>query len=87
MAELVEQRIRDRPVEESGVLDFINRELNQVVEKLRRVMNRKFKEGTGSPEGVVTAPVGTLYTDTSGTPGSVLWVKETGDEATGWSAK
>ena len=44
-------------------------------------------EGTGSPEGAVTAPVGTLYINLSGGAGSTLWVKETGTGNTGWAAK
>ena len=41
--------------------------------------------GTGSPEGVVTAPVGTYYTDTAGTNGAWRWLKKTGTSNTGWS--
>jgi hypothetical protein len=38
--------------------------------------------GTGSPEGVVAAGVGSLYTQLETTPS--LWVKETGTDARGW---
>jgi len=41
--------------------------------------------GSVSPEGVVTAPVGSSYTNTSGTSGQTLYVKETGSGNTGWS--
>ncbi|HQW51922.1 MAG TPA: hypothetical protein PL082_07690, partial [Tepidiformaceae bacterium] len=40
--------------------------------------------GTGSPEGVVTAAVGTYYTDTAGTTGAWRWQKRTGAGNTGW---
>ena len=40
--------------------------------------------GTGSPEGVLTAPVGTYYTDTVGTVGAWRWQKKTGAGNTGW---
>jgi len=40
--------------------------------------------GTGSPEGVVTAAVGTYYTDTAGTNGAWRWQKRTGAGNTGW---
>ena len=40
--------------------------------------------GTGSPLGVVSAPVGTLYVDTAKTLGAVLWRKDTGTGSTGW---
>ena len=40
--------------------------------------------GTGSPEGRVTAPVGTIYTDTAATNGAIRWVKSSGTGTTGW---
>ena len=40
--------------------------------------------GTGSPEGVVTAPVGVYYTDTAITNGALRWAKKTGTGNTGW---
>jgi hypothetical protein len=43
--------------------------------------------GAGTPEGVVTAPVGSLYTNTSGGAGTTLYVKESGAGNTGWVAK
>lgn len=41
------------------------------------------KVGTGSPEGVVVAPVGRLYVDQSG-PNGVVWQKVSGTGNTGW---
>lgn len=41
-------------------------------------------EGTGMPEGVVTAPVGTVYRDLARTNGAVVWVKASGTGNTGW---
>ena len=43
--------------------------------------------GTGSPESVVTAPVGSLYSRTDGGAGTTLYVKESGIGNTGWVAK
>ena len=43
--------------------------------------------GTGSPEGAVSAPVGSTYTRKDGGVGSTLYVKESGTGNTGWSAK
>lgn len=43
--------------------------------------------GTGTPEGSVTAPVGSLYTRTDGGAGTTLYVKESGSGNTGWVAK
>jgi len=43
--------------------------------------------GSGSPEGVRTAPVGSLYTRTDGGSNTTLYVKESGTGNTGWVAK
>jgi hypothetical protein len=43
--------------------------------------------GVGSPEGVVTARIGSLYTRIDGGAGTTLYVKESGTGNTGWVAK
>lgn len=43
--------------------------------------------GTGSPEGTVSAPVGSMFLRTDGGAGTTLYIKETGTGATGWAAK
>lgn len=40
--------------------------------------------GTGTPEGVVPASIGTTYIQTDGTPGNIKWLKESGTGSTGW---
>jgi len=40
--------------------------------------------GTGSPEGSVAAPAGSVYTDKAVTTGAALWVKISGTGNTGW---
>ena len=40
--------------------------------------------GTGSPEGVVTAPVGSTWRDTNATTGAIKWIKASGTGSTGW---
>lgn len=45
------------------------------------------KKGQGSPEGVISATVGTLYQRTDGGAGTTLYVKESGTGNTGWIAK
>lgn len=40
--------------------------------------------GTGSPESVVTASVGSTYRQTDGSSGTTLWIKESGISDTGW---
>ena len=42
--------------------------------------------GAGSPEGVISKPVGWLYLRTNGAAGTVLYVKESGTGNTGWVA-
>lgn len=43
--------------------------------------------GTGSPEGVVVASPGSLYTRTDGGASTTLYVKTSGSDANGWTAK
>lgn len=47
----------------------------------------KLLSAAGSPEGVVTAVVGSIYMRTNGAAGSSMYVKETGGGNTGWVAK
>lgn len=44
-------------------------------------------QGTGSPETVVTAPVGAVYQRLDGGAGTSFYVKESGTGANGWVAK
>lgn len=41
--------------------------------------------GSGSPEGVLSAPVGSQYLRTNGSLGTVLYVKSSGSGNTGWT--
>jgi hypothetical protein len=43
--------------------------------------------GFGDPEGVVSAPVGSIYTRRDGGSNTTLYVKESGSGNTGWTAK
>ena len=43
--------------------------------------------GSGTPEGAVSAPVGSLFLRTDGGAGTSLYVKETGSGNTGWAGK
>jgi len=44
----------------------------------------RIMSGTGSPEGVVTAPVGSMWTDEAATTGAIKWIKASGTGNTGW---
>lgn len=43
--------------------------------------------GTGTPEGAVTAPQGSLFLRTDGAASTTLYVKTSGAGNTGWTAK
>jgi hypothetical protein len=45
------------------------------------------RAGSGTPEGVVAAAVGSIYFRTNGTTGTSFYVKEAGTGNTGWIAK
>lgn len=54
----------------------------------RKIVDNTFlREGTGSPEGVVTANTGTLYSNKNGGTNTTLYVKQSGTGNTGWVAK
>jgi len=47
----------------------------------------KFLVGAGSPEGVITAGIGSIYQRTNGGANTSIYVKESGTGNTGWVAK
>jgi hypothetical protein len=51
------------------------------------IQNTAILTGSGTPESVVTAPVGSLFLRTSGGAGTTLYVKESGTGNTGWVPK
>lgn len=52
-----------------------------------RLLGKLFA-GTGTPEGNVVAPIGSLYFREDGGIGTTMYVKEaSGGVATGWAAK
>jgi hypothetical protein len=46
-----------------------------------------WSSGSGSPEGRVIAPPGSIYSRTDGGPGATLYIKESGSGAIGWRVK
>lgn len=46
-----------------------------------------FTSGTGSPEGAVTAPIGSTYSRTDGGTNTTEYTKESGTGNTGWVAR
>ena len=49
-----------------------------------RPSNQSEMRGTGMPNGVVEAPIGTTYIDTAKTNGALKWIKTTDGGNTGW---
>lgn len=47
----------------------------------------KILSGTGTPEGAIAAPVGSLYLRSDGGAGTTLYVKQSGSGNSGWTAK
>lgn len=66
----------------SGVLDA---NLANLVDGFRAA-GIKILGGSATPEGAVTAPVGSVYFRSGGGAGTVLYMKETGSGNTGWVA-
>ena len=54
----------------------------QIGIRIRDVMRRQVQGGATAPEGVVTAPPGTMYVEWS--MPRKCWIKETGTGAAGW---
>lgn len=70
------------------VKDFKEVEQNfEALAKLLGPLTGAVMVGTGSPENVVTAPVGTIYRRADGGANTTLYVKESGSSNTGWTAK
>ncbi len=89
MVDPINRKLSSKPVEKDYLLDFVNKELVPVVERLRLALAAQllaWMSGEGSPEGVVSAPVATLYQRTDGAPGTQLYQKQTGTGDTGWVA-
>lgn len=50
-----------------------------------RVINAKILSGAGSPEGVVTASIGSQFLRSDGVAGTTLYLKTSGSGTTGWT--
>ena len=61
--------------------------LKRMLDTVNRV-NGTILTGSGNPNTVVAAPVGTIYLNTAGGAGTTLWVKEAGGTSDlGWVGK
>lgn len=74
---------------EVPTVDSVNTLLRTQGEQLVKINALEAKagyeiHGTGMPNGKVTAPIGTTYVDMAVTNGALKWIKESGNELTGW---
>jgi len=84
----INRKLASRPVTKDDLIEFVNRELVPLVERMRIALTGlqgNLIQGEGSPDGVVTADIGAIYQNTTGTVGSLLYAKTTNDVATGWT--
>jgi hypothetical protein len=66
-------------------------EINRMLRQLFMLVGgdgetRRVYNGIGSPEGVVSAGIGSIYMRSDGTTDTSVYVKESGTGATGWVA-
>lgn len=90
MVDPISRKLSSKAVDQDYLLEFVNKELTPVVERLRLALSALLgmvKSGEGSPEGVVEANVGSIYQRTDGGAGTSFYVKEAGSGSTGWAAK
>lgn len=86
MADRITIPSANRPfVDEEGILTSQSRTF------IRSIFIQALIIGTGSPEGVVIAEIGSRYMDNTGTTGSILYIKRdaddgAGDKSIGWIA-
>ena len=88
----LESRVQKLEQELAQLKRFISFDTNTVtiygslaVKGLINMQGAIITTGTGSPEGVVTATIGSIYLRRNGTGSNTLYVKESGTASTGWS--
>lgn len=82
---------QEPPIDPGQMPEYLSRELRRIqaaLEQEKRFSNGAvWISGRGTPEGSVSAPVGSLFTRADGGTGTTLYVKESGSGNTGWVAK
>ncbi len=73
----------DSGIEDPLVVEAF-RELSLIISALENI---PIFTGTGTPEGSVTARIGSLFLRDDGGASTTLYIKETGTGNTGWVAK
>lgn len=72
------------PVPTTSIVDQAGLMLNNFRTWTQQISRLSILEGSGSPEGVITASPTRMYMDTAGSTGSILYIKQTGTANTGW---
>lgn len=67
--------------------NWVNTQVELFARRGDAVVEALILYGNGTPEGVVTAPVGALFTRSDGGAGTTLYIKESGTGNTGWVGK
>lgn len=76
-------KFNESRIDDVGVIEAF-RELALILDKVTEL---PIYTGSGSPESVVSAGIGSLFLRTDGGASTTLYVKESGTGTTGWVAK
>jgi len=76
------------PTRTTQAVEFekFTKEISEFLEHVQNRINMSYV-GLGSPEGEISAPVGSIYHRLNGGAGTSFYVKESGTGNTGWVAK
>ena len=78
----------EQPIRNQSFLDGEMRLTQRSLKLIQQLVELDIREGSGSPESVIEAKPRTLYMDTAGTAGSILYIKRdadiSGDRKQGW---
>lgn len=79
----------DSELSKKSDITYVNSELSKKTDKtyVDSVAPLKSFVGIGTPQGKVSAPIGSIYTDTEATNGAIRWVKISGTGTTGWTVE
>ncbi|MES2367707.1 MAG: hypothetical protein V4563_17655 [Pseudomonadota bacterium] len=79
-----------QPIQSQPIVDDEGKMLQQFARLIQSLVQLQILTGIGSPEGVVSAKITTLYMDSVGSSGSILYLKRDadigGDRSQGWIA-
>jgi len=76
-------QFREEDIQDEAVKDAF-RELANILAKISEL---PIYTGTGTPESVITAGIGSIFLRTDGGASTSIYIKESGTGDTGWVAK